>query len=106
MLIGRRSRSRRGSGVARRSGRGAGQRLRHGHRLAADRAAFDALSEEWLELDATAEGADALPVLRLVPRRLRPSRTHGHAFEPLIVTLREHGRLVGLLPLQRRAHPA
>ena len=42
--------------------------------VATDRAAFDALQAEWTELDRAAEGRDALPVLRLVPRRLRSSR--------------------------------
>ena len=42
--------------------------------IASDRAAFDALQAEWRELEESAAGATLLPVLRLVPRRLRSSR--------------------------------
>ena len=66
-----------------------------------DRAAFDAMEGEWRTLEARA----ATPVLFQSFAWCRAvwdhHTRHGTRFEPVILTVRERGRLAGLLPLKR-----
>jgi CelD/BcsL family acetyltransferase involved in cellulose biosynthesis len=70
--------------------------------VATDRAAFDALEAEWTELDRVAEGATLFQSFGWCRAVFDHHQRSGQAFSPLVLTLREAGRLVGLLPLQRQ----
>ncbi len=67
----------------------------------AERTAFDALEAEWIELDHAAEGATFFQSFAWCRAVFDHHERCGQAFDPLVLTLREGGRLVGLLPLQR-----
>jgi CelD/BcsL family acetyltransferase involved in cellulose biosynthesis len=69
--------------------------------IASDRAAFDALQAEWGELEESAAGATFFQSSAWCRAVYDHHEAHGQDFEPLVVTLRVAGRLVGLLPLQR-----
>ncbi|MGH6926506.1 MAG: GNAT family N-acetyltransferase [Propylenella sp.] len=97
-----------GSGVHRVAERASLAHLQHarfdaGIAVVADRAAFDALLPEWRELEDIAAG----PALFQSSAWCRTVYDHhersAQKFEPLVVTLRDRGKLVGLLPLQRVA---
>ena len=69
--------------------------------IVTDRAAFDALQAEWSELEKSASGATLFQSSAWCRAVYDHHETHRQAFEPLVLTLRVDGRLVGLLPLQR-----
>jgi CelD/BcsL family acetyltransferase involved in cellulose biosynthesis len=66
-----------------------------------DRTAFDAVEAEWRELEASAGGALLFQSYDWCRAVWDHHTRNGQRFEPMVVTLREQGRLVGLLPLQR-----
>lgn len=65
-----------------------------------ERGGFDALKEEWLSLEATSGGAAVFQSFAWCRAVFDHHLQHRHAFRPVILTLREAGRLVALLPLQ------
>jgi CelD/BcsL family acetyltransferase involved in cellulose biosynthesis len=69
----------------------------------ADRASFDALLPEWQELEINATGAALFQSSAWCRAVYDHHERTGQKFEPLVLTLRDRGRLVGLLPLQRVA---
>lgn len=75
--------------------------LPRGIEVVAGRVGFAALEADWRSLEAVTEA----PALFQSFDWCRSVWDHhaggGHAFQPLIIALRERGRLVGLLPLQR-----
>lgn len=71
--------------------------------VAADRAAFDELQEEWAELEQAAAGAGLFQSAAWCRAVFDHHERCGQDFEPRVVALRERGKLVGLLPLQRVA---
>jgi CelD/BcsL family acetyltransferase involved in cellulose biosynthesis len=75
-------------------------RADRGIAVATDRAAFEALEEEWTELDRTAEGSTLFQSFVWCRAVFDHHKRYAKSFAPLVVTLREHGRLVGLLPLK------
>ena len=68
--------------------------------VAKDRASFDALETDWRELDRTAEGATIFQSFAWCRAVFDHHMRCGEEFSPLVVTLYEAGRLIGLLPLQ------
>jgi CelD/BcsL family acetyltransferase involved in cellulose biosynthesis len=69
--------------------------------IVSDRAAFDALQTEWGELEKSATGATFFQSSAWCRAVYDHHEAHGQDFDPLVLTLRVGGRLVGLLPLQR-----
>lgn len=97
-----------GSGVQRivrmaRVGHVAQPRLAAGVALVSDRAAFDALIPEWQELELTSASATLFQSSAWCRSVYDHHERTGRAFEPIVLTLRERGRLLALLPLQRVA---
>jgi CelD/BcsL family acetyltransferase involved in cellulose biosynthesis len=76
--------------------------LGRGITVAADRKAFEALGAEWRELDQVAANPSLFQSFAWCRAVYDHHRGSGQSFEPLVVALRERGRLVGLLPLQRK----
>ncbi len=76
--------------------------LATGIALATDRRSFQALEPEWLELERTSASPVLFQSFGWCKAVFDHHRACGHAFDPVIVTLRENGKLLGLLPLQRR----
>jgi CelD/BcsL family acetyltransferase involved in cellulose biosynthesis len=76
--------------------------LAPGISVASDRRAFDALAGEWRELDAIAPNPSLFQSFAWCRAVLDHHTASGRRFEPLVIALRERGRLVGLLPLQRK----
>lgn len=68
--------------------------------VATDRASFDALEAEWKELDRTSEGASLFQSFAWCRAVFDHHQKFGQAFSPLVLTMREAGRLVAVLPLQ------
>ncbi len=66
-----------------------------------ERAGFEALQGEWRELEAATDAVGIFQSFDWCRTVWDHHLSNGQAFEPLIVTLRDHGRLIGLLPLQR-----
>jgi len=66
-----------------------------------ERAAFDALETEWTEVDRAAAGATLFQSFAWCRSVFDHHRRHGAGLAPLVLTLRERGRLVGVLPLRR-----
>jgi CelD/BcsL family acetyltransferase involved in cellulose biosynthesis len=69
--------------------------------IVTDRAAFDALQAEWSEIEQSAAGATFFQSSAWCRAVFDHHEAHGQAFEPRVLTVRQNGRLVGLLPLQR-----
>src|SRR4051812_41925920 len=67
----------------------------------ADRAGFDALEAEWTQLEQAAVGATLFQSFAWCRAVFNHHGQHRQPFSPLVLLLRESGRLVGLLPLQR-----
>ena len=84
-----------------RSWRVAGARGDRAISVATDRAAFDALEAEWTELDGIAEGATFFQSFAWCRAVFDHQERFGRDFQPLVLTLRERGRLMALLPLRR-----
>jgi CelD/BcsL family acetyltransferase involved in cellulose biosynthesis len=68
-----------------------------------DRAAFDALLPEWAQLEQTASSTTLFQSSAWCRAVYDHHESTGRAFEPMVLTLRERGRLLALLPLQRVA---
>lgn len=65
-----------------------------------ERAAFEALAEEWQDLERSAEAAILFQSFAWCRAVFDHHERNGRPFAPRVLTLRERGRLVGLLPLQ------
>jgi CelD/BcsL family acetyltransferase involved in cellulose biosynthesis len=65
------------------------------------RVAFEALGAEWRALERQAPGAILFQSFDWCRTVWDHHESQGQAFDPLILTLRERGSLVGVLPLQR-----
>jgi CelD/BcsL family acetyltransferase involved in cellulose biosynthesis len=65
-----------------------------------DRAAFDALEDEWRALEAETERPCIFQSYAWSRAVWDHHARHGQDFEPVILTIRERGGLVGLLPLK------
>lgn len=83
--------------------RAASRSLDHAITIVTDRTAFDALGAEWLELEASAEGATLFQSFAWCRAVFDHHERHGHGFRPVVLTLRHAGRLLALLPLQTKA---
>ncbi len=68
--------------------------------VATDRKAFAALGREWRQLDGTATNPSLFQSFAWCSTVFDHHERTGPHFEPLVVSLRERGKLVGLLPLQ------
>ena len=66
-----------------------------------ERAGFEALEEDWREIEAATDASGIFQSFAWCRAVWDHHLANGQAFQPLIVTLRDQGRLVGLLPLQR-----
>lgn len=82
--------------------RAASRSLDHAVSIATDRAAFDALGAEWVELEASAAGATLFQSFAWCRAVFDHHQRHSHEFRPLVLTLRHAGRLLALLPLQMK----
>ncbi len=82
---------------------GAGAAAAHapGITVATDRHAFEALGPEWRQLDQEATSPSLFQSFPWCRAVFDHHLEHGKRFEPLVVALRERGRLVGVLPLKR-----
>ena len=69
--------------------------------VGASRAGFDALEAEWRELERSADGAALFQSFDWCRAVWDHHEAEKQRFEPLLLTLRDAGRLVALLPLQR-----
>ena len=70
-------------------------------RVLVSRAEFDALSDEWRELEQQAAGAIFFQSFEFCRAVWDHHQRNGHNFQPVILVLRIGGRLAGLLPLQQ-----
>ncbi len=66
-----------------------------------DRSGFNAIETEWLALEAVSENPRLFQSYAWCRSVWDHHTRHRQRFDPAILTLRERGRLVGLLPLQR-----
>jgi CelD/BcsL family acetyltransferase involved in cellulose biosynthesis len=66
-----------------------------------ERTDFEALQGEWRELEAATDAAGIFQSFDWCRAVWDHHLSNGQPFQPLIVTLRDRGRLVGILPLQR-----
>ena len=95
-----------GSGVRRiakiaTAGHVAGSRLAAGVAVISDRAAFDALLPEWQDLERTAASTTLFQSSAWCRAVYDHHERTGRTFDPIVLTLRERGKLLALLPLQR-----
>jgi len=70
--------------------------------VASNRAAFEALADEWQELDRRSATPSLFQSFAWCRAVFDHHEGHGADFEPRVVTLHSRGRLVGLLPLAQK----
>src|SRR3954452_2843351 len=82
------------------SSRAALRSFDHAIAVVTDRAAFDALAADWTALDGMVEGATFFQSFAWCRAVFDHHQRYGRDFHPLVLTFRDRGQLLGLLPLQ------